>query len=272
MRKFFCVALALLLLLSCAALAQSAEAPVEEAPVEQETPAEEVPAEEEAPAEEEPGWFATFIEKILEMKWYTVVILVLLLFFALVLTVGAKNAKWDARVLAHAAVCLAVSFVLASLRLFRMVNGGSITPVSMLPLILFALAYGPVRGFVVGCAFGLLNLIQDPWVIHPIQLLLDYPFAYAALVLCCLSKHIKLAPRWQMVLAVPLGYFGRFVIAVLSGVVFFADAAGPEGALLYSMGYNASYLAPEAIAGVLLMMIPGMARLPEMMRGRKASS
>ena len=41
----------------------------------------------------------------------------------------------------------------------------------MLPLILFALSCGPVQGLVVGCAFGLLQLIEDFYVIHPVQLL-----------------------------------------------------------------------------------------------------
>ena len=57
------------------------------------------------------------------------------------------------------------------------------------------------------------------------------------------------------------GSFLRFIIHVVAGVVFFAEYA-PEGtpALLYSMGYNASYLVPEAILVLLVVLLLGRRR------------
>ncbi len=55
-------------------------------------------------------------------------------------------------------------------------------------------------------------------------------------------------------------------MAVLSGVVFFAEYAGDQGALAYSLIYNISYLGPECLICVVVTLIPGMARLPELLR------
>ena len=59
----------------------------------------------------------------------------------------------------------------------------------------------------------------------------------------------------------PLGYLvgvlGRFVFAVLSGVLFFA-AYAPEGmpVLLYSVAYNGSYLGLEAAITLVILLLP----------------
>ena len=168
-------------------------------------------------------------------------------------------------------MCIAIAFVLSCIKLFRMPQGGSVTPAAMLPLILFCMACGPVQGLAVGCAFGLLQLIEDPYVIHPIQLILDYPAAYGAMCVACLANLLpEKAKYFRLPLGVVLGYLARLVMAVLSGVIFFAEYAGDQNVLLYSLGYNAAYLAPEMVIAMLISLIPGMARLVETIRGKKA--
>ena len=266
-KRWICLLLAAVVLALSAAALAVAEIPAEGI----ELPAAEAQApavEAEAPAEEEPSWLSEVFAKVAEWKWYTVAVLVALAAFALFMTVGAKRARWNARELASAAMCIAIAFALSSIRLFRAAQGGSITLVSMLPLILYSMAFGPIKGIIVGCAYGLLQLVQDPYVIHPVQLLIDYPLAFAAVSLCCLAKLTKLPARWQLLIAVPLGYFGRFAMSVLSGVVFFAEYAGEEGALLYSVGYNLSYLGPEALLCAALALVPGVYKLVDAMRKR----
>ena len=63
-----------------------------------------------------------------------------------------------------------------------------------------------------------------------------------------------------------LGYLGRYAMAVLSGVVFFAEYAGDQGALAYSLVYNLSYLGPETLICMVLACIPGMCRLPQILK------
>lgn len=190
---------------------------------------------------------------------------VLLACMVVALLISTRRVRWDAKLIAKAAVCLAMSLVLGMLRLFRLPTGGSITLVASLPLILFAVSYGPLEGILLGCAFGLLKLILDPYIIHPLQLLVDYPMTYAAVALSCAAMRLPIKPKYRLMIAAVLGYLGRYIMATLSGVIFFASYAGEQNALLYSLGYNLSYLGPEAVLCALLMLIPGMERLPALL-------
>ena len=204
------------------------------------------------------------------MAGYIIAVAVILAVMVIFICSQRKD-KWTARTISYAGICMAVAFVLSLIRLWRAPQGGSVTLAAMLPLILFAMAFGPSRGLVVGFAYGLLQLIQDPYVIHPLQLLVDYPMAFAALILCCCANLLgdKVSMRVKLALAVILGYLGRYIMAVISGVVFFADYAGEQNALIYSLGYNIAYTGPEAIvAAALVLIVPGFERLIAMMRGR----
>ena len=284
LRTLICLLIALVLAVAPMALAETVpettaaadevtatEGPADEAAA-TEAPADETAAEptEEEPAqeEEEETVLQQMLGNLTGMHWYTAVIVVVLLVMGIMLT---KKSQWTTRRLAYAAMCIAIAFVLSCIKLFRMPQGGSVTPAAMLPLILFCMACGPVQGLAVGCAFGLLQLIEDPYVIHPVQLILDYPAAYGAMCVACLANLLpEKAKRFRLPLGVALGYVARLVMAVLSGVIFFAEYAGDQNVILYSLGYNAAYLAPEMVIAVLISLIPGMARLVETIRGKKA--
>lgn len=183
------------------------------------------------------------------------VILGLVLFF-----VTRDSKKWSTRMLANAALCIALSFVLSYIRLYKLPQGGSITLASMLPLFLFAYAYGVGPGMLVGAAYGILQFIQEAYFVHPIELLLDYPLAFAMLGLAGLAS--RFSDKWGLIPGIVLGTFGRFVCAFLSGVIFFGMYA-PEGqsVLVYSAVYNGFYLIPEAIICIVLAMVPQIRRL-----------
>lgn len=268
MKKLICVLLAMVLLCACA-FAETETAAVEPAAEAAQTETEAVEAETEpaqteaAPAEaeaeteeEESGLAAT--SSLIAIAAVAVLMVVLLI-------LSAKRVKWNASMIAKAAVCIALSYLLSTIRLFRMPMGGTVTPVSLLPLILFAMAFGAKEGVVIGCAAGLLQLFVDPYVIHPIQLLVDYPMSYAAIALCCVAKVLPLPKVLRLPVGVVLGYMGKFLMAVLSGVVFFAEYAGDQGALIYSLTYNFSYIWPEMAACVVIAFIPAVAKLPELL-------
>ena len=183
------------------------------------------------------------------------VILGLVLFF-----VTRDSKKWSTRMLANAALCIALSFVLSYIRLYKLPQGGSITLASMMPLFLFAYAYGVGPGMLVGAAYGILQFIQDAYFVHPIELLLDYPLAFAMLGLAGLAS--RFSDKWGLIPGIVLGTFGRFVCAFLSVVIFFGMYA-PEGqsVLVYSAVYNGFYLIPEAIICIVLAMVPQIRRL-----------
>ena len=265
MKKLFALLLALTLALMALtpALAETADASADVA----ESAAEEATetTEEEAAEEAAPAVSPVF-KKLLEVPWYTWVVLGILVAAGILLALNAKKIRWDSRSLSMGAMCVAIAFVLSCIRLYRMPQGGSITPASMLPLILFMVACGPLKGFVVGCVFGLLKLLADPYIIHPIQLLMDYPLAYGAMILSCLALLIPIKDQWRLPIAVLLACIARWFMSVLSGVIFFAESAGEQNALVYSMVYNASYMAPDALVCILISCIPGMPRLVKTIR------
>lgn len=216
----------------------------------------------------EGSWASEAFGSLLELKWPTIIILIA--FFGMGVAICRRNSRtWTTRRMAYAAMCIAIAFVLSCIKLFRMPQGGSVTPAAMLPLILFSLACGPSHGLVVGCAFGLLQLIEDFYIIHPVQVLVDYPMAYAALTLGCLAMLLPdRFARFRLPLAVLLGYCGRYAMAVISGAVFFAEYAGEQNAWIYSLGYNISYLGIEALIACALAFLPGFNVILNMMRKR----
>jgi thiamine transporter len=183
------------------------------------------------------------------------------------------NAFRDTRVLTEAALAVALAFVLGFVVLFKMPFGGSVS-LEMIPLILLALRQGWKVGIVAGAAYGLLDLAIDPYVVHPVQLLLDYPLAFGVLGLAGLFK-----PTVQgAVMGATVAVLARFVCHFLSGVIFFASYA-PEGMnpLFYSAAYNAAYLAPSlgiviVVTVVLLKALEGAQPSPRQLHYRRSKT
>ena len=201
--------------------------------------------------------FSKFAE-ITPVVWGIVGALIIIGVVLFFLTRDSK--KWTTRMLANAALVIALSFILSYVRLYKMPQGGSITLASMLPIFMFAYAYGVGPGMLVGMAYGLLQFIQDAYFVHPIELLLDYPLAFAMLGLAGLAT--RFSDSWGMIPGIVIGTIGRFLCAFLSGVIFFGMYA-PEGqnVLVYSAVYNGFYLIPEAIICIVLAMIPQIRQL-----------
>lgn len=224
-------------------------------------------------SEAAPGnWFqtSTLTEKLAAAPWYAWLIVLALIVLAVALFRAGK-ARWDAKVLAYAAMVIAISSVLSAIKLFKMPQGGSITPISMLPVIAFALAFGPARGALVGCAYGMMQLLIDPSIYHPVQVLVDYPLAFAALALGGFTEKTPLPKALKLPTAVVIGSLGRLAMAVLSGVVFFAEYAGDQNVLIYSIVYNFTYLGWDALFCLVVAFIPGIARIVDTLRaGQRA--
>ena len=165
-----------------------------------------------------------------------------------------RRQKWTIQMLSTGALCVALAFVLSCLTLYRMPNGGSITPASMLPILVFAWIYGPIPGIAAGTMDGIMQLVQGAYVIHPMQFLLDYILPFAVLGIAGLFRKDN-----QLPFGIVLGSAARFIIHVLSGVIYFASSApAGQSPLLYSLGYNATYLVPELIICLAIVLVPRM--------------
>ncbi|SMG35210.1 energy-coupled thiamine transporter ThiT [Dethiosulfovibrio salsuginis] len=154
--------------------------------------------------------------------------------------------KGNTRILVEASLSVALAVTLSYVKLFRMPQGGSIT-LENVPLLLFSLRYGLKAGFGAGAVAGLLQLMLGGYVAHPIQAVLDYPLAFAALGLAGSFRH----HHWA---GIALGTVARLACHVASGVVFFASYA-PVGQnpLVYSLVYNGSYMVPNMILSIVMI-------------------
>jgi thiamine transporter len=183
------------------------------------------------------------------------------------------NAFRDPKVLAEAALAVALAFVLGLITVFRMPFGGKIS-LEMVPLILLALRQGPWVGIVAGAAYGLLDLVIEPFALHPVQVLLDYPLAFGVLGLAGFFEPTVRGAVLGTVVAV----MARFLCHFVSGIVFFASYA-PKGwnPYLYSAAYNLAYLVPSLLVAliavvVLLRTLEGAQPSPRQVRYRRANS
>lgn len=162
------------------------------------------------------------------------------------------------QILVEVALTVAMAAVLYGLfHLLLPINafGGEIA-FTMVPIMVLSLRRGVVPGIVAGALFGLFMLAVEPYIVHPAQVLLDYPVAFGLVGLTGLgSRAYRRAvaegrtARAAGIAAVSalLGAAGRFAAHVASGVVFFA-ANAPQGqpVFLYSLAYNATYVVPSA--------------------------
>ena len=157
------------------------------------------------------------------------------------------------KALAISALLIALAVVLNQITLFRLPQGGSITALSMVPIALCAYMLGTRWGFLAGCCAGLLSMIFHPYIIHPVQMLLDYPLAFGALGLGGFMKDRKYGIIWCYL----IGVFGRYICSVLSGAIFFGSYA-PEGfnAWMWSIYYNACYIGIECAISTAVLCIP----------------
>ncbi len=171
-------------------------------------------------------------------------------------------AHWGVRAVAEIGVAIALAAVLSWIAQafpLRMPQGGSFG-LEMLPILFIALRRGVVPGVVAGGLFGLLQLIGvagTPYIYHPLQAVLDYPLAFAALGLAGLVPVGTPAGARgvaQLTGAVALGTGARLACHFLSGLIFFAEYAPAwEASWLYSITYNLLYLLPSAVVTAVVL-------------------
>lgn len=191
------------------------------------------------------------------------VILILVLLFLAAGFIKKRSKKLSIQQLAFCAVAIALGTVLSNIKVFSFPTGGSITLLSMLVICLPGYWFGLGAGILTGVAYGVLQMLFDPYILFPAQLVVDYLLAFGALGLSglfCKRKH-GLIPGY--ILAV----LGRYTFAVLSGWLFFGMYAW-EGwnPLPYSLAYNAIYIFAEAAVTIVVLLLPPVRNALEMVK------
>ena len=160
------------------------------------------------------------------------------------------------RKLVFSAMAIALATVASMIKLFHLPMGGSITFFSMLLVSLVGYWYGLGTGLFAGLAYGLLQLIIDPYIISLPQMLVDYVFAFTALGLSGVFSGAK----HGLIKGYLLGVVGRYFFAVLSGYIFFGSYSSEYGmsAMAYSLAYNGIYIFTECGLTIVLLLIPAV--------------
>ncbi|MBU3105737.1 energy-coupled thiamine transporter ThiT [Clostridium gasigenes] len=159
-----------------------------------------------------------------------------------------KKIKLDAKLMARIGIALALATILNMIKIYSLPNGGgSISLGSMIPLLLIAFMYGPEIGLLTGFLFGIISLIINPYIIHPIQVLFDYPLPFMAIGFAGYFKN-------NMPLGTTIGMTLRFVCHFISGYAFFGEFA-PEGwsPAVYSLAVNGVAVGGELIICLIIM-------------------
>lgn len=173
------------------------------------------------------------------------------------------------KTIVFSAVAVALAIVIATvIKLPSLPFGGSVTLFSMLFICLIGYWYGPVVGLTAAVAYGILQFITGPYVVHPLQVLLDFPLAFGALGLSGFFHNNK----HGLVLGYIAGVAGRFLFHEISGFIFYTEYAGNLQddllAIWASTVYNLSYLLPEMIITIILLALPpvgkALARVKQM--------
>jgi thiamine transporter len=153
------------------------------------------------------------------------------------------------KILAEATVFIALTIVLkdALPPIYHMPQGGSVTIAGLVPLLWFALRRGVKYGVFAGFVYGLIHAtLPGSYIIHPVQGLLDYPLAFAALGLAGAAKKIP-------VVGIAIGIIGRFLCSFAAGIVFFTSLS--IDGITASAVYNGTYLIPEFIITTVVIYI-----------------
>ncbi len=169
--------------------------------------------------------------------------------------------KKNTLALCEGGIMIAMSTVLAMLKLIDMPYGGSVTFAQMLPILIYAYRHGAKYGMgaaltasLIQLLLGLENFSYLPlvtWYSVVVLGLLDYIVAYSAFGIAGFLKK-KLDYKGAMLTGAVVASVIRYLCHVISGFTAWTAFEIPDGAVLaYSFGYNAAYMIPETIVLVV---------------------
>ncbi len=179
--------------------------------------------------------------------------------------------------LVEGAVMVALALVLSFIKVFHLPWGGSITLLSMLPIVIYSIRNGVKWGMLVSVVYALLQMFIDlgevvSWGLTASALIgtliLDYILAFSVLGLAGMLRKKGIAGAIAgIVITIAL----RYAFHVISGSVIFHsvgaiwDTFSTDNSWIYSSLYNGAYMLPEmvftVIGAVILLCVPQTKKL-----------
>ena len=197
-------------------------------------------------------------------------------------TINRPSKKFNTERLAVTAVMIALASVLSIFQPLQLPQGGGITIMSMLPMILVAYRYGMLWGLGSSFIYSVIQMFlgfgtvtaffmpgddQQVWWKAVLIVFMDYILAYTAMCLRGLFRK-SANPSVALCLGAVVALSARYLVHIISGAVFFGAwaewwftdvMAGDFGASVletysgfglaafYSVLYNGLYMIPEII-------------------------
>lgn len=159
--------------------------------------------------------------------------------------------------LAETAMLIALATALSAISILQMPAGGSITPLSTLPMIIIGFRYGPKWGVPSMLAAGLLQLILGLKNVSYAQnaftaiiiILFDYLVAFGVYGLAGIFRGKIKNNAFAIAAGALFTSFLRFICHYITGIAIWGTWA-PEGqpVWLYSLLYNGGYMLVEGIS------------------------
>ena len=171
-----------------------------------------------------------------------------------------ENSK-KLHIMVEGAIMVALATGLSMIKLITLPWGGSVTLLSMLPIVIFSIRRGFVKGLMTAFVYSVMQLLLGitvdgllGWSLTPLALfgciMFDYLLAFTVLGLAgVFGKNSTLRMVGGVILALSL----RFVMHYISGVLIFHsfgelwEGFSTDNTFLYSLLYNGFYMLPEII-------------------------
>lgn len=187
------------------------------------------------------------------------VVILLIAAFVLLKKSGSAS-KMTTQQTVFCAVAIALAYVCSYVHIFKLPFGGSVTLFSMLFIVLIGYWYGPKVGILAGLAYGILQFLQEPYVLNFVQVCCDYVLAFAALGISGFFRNRK----HGLIKGYIAGIIGRGVFHTIGGYLFWMSYM-PENfpkslSAIYPIVYNYSYILAEGIITIIVLCIPAVSK------------
>ncbi len=161
--------------------------------------------------------------------------------------------------LCEGAIMVAIATVLSMIPIINMPYGGSVTAVSMLPIVIFAYRYGVCKGLAVGLVYAIIQLLlgvsnlsyATSFGAAVTIIMLDYIIAFTLLGLVGAFREKKGKQSVELAVSTVAVCIIRYICHVITGCTVWAGVSIPTSdGLIYSLSYNAAYMVPETVITV----------------------
>lgn len=194
---------------------------------------------------------------------YVVFLLFALLFFAYVIyTFINEKAKLTTKEIAYIAIFAALTVVLGKIKLVPFPEGGGITLVQYLPLMVISIVLGRKSGMIAGLVSAIISIIIGVYILYPVQVIFDYIIPPMAISIIMANN--KIDKKSLLAKGIIAGLVVIFSY-VASGVVFYYDYAPTNmNLLIYSIGYNMFGSGIDYIITLVVLMFMPIKTLKQM--------